>query len=116
MSHYPLSLSLSLPSIFDKFMNPLPTWRQMNMDTTVEAEAVLFRLLAEMPPWRKWQLIDQHLQLGREMLRGRLQARYPAATAVQIHRLMADELLGRELAETVYGPYSPELVVLVTQA
>jgi hypothetical protein len=31
----------------------LPTWREMNMDTSPEAEAVLFKLWREAPAWRK---------------------------------------------------------------
>ena len=36
----------------------LPTWRQMNSDTTPEAEAVLLRLWRETPGWRKWELME----------------------------------------------------------
>jgi hypothetical protein len=31
----------------------LPTWREMNLDTTPEAEAILFKLWRETPAWRK---------------------------------------------------------------
>lgn len=42
----------------------LPTWRQMNRDTSPEAEAILVRLWRETPAWRKWELMED-LSTGR---------------------------------------------------
>jgi hypothetical protein len=36
----------------------LPTWREMNRDTSPEAEEVLFKLLRETPGWRKWEMME----------------------------------------------------------
>jgi len=36
----------------------LPTWREMNWDTSPEAEAVLFKLWRETPAWRQVERIE----------------------------------------------------------
>ena len=45
----------------------LPTWREMNRDTTPEAEAVLIRLWRETPAWRKWELMEDLNRAAREL-------------------------------------------------
>lgn len=63
----------------------LPTWREMNRDTDPQTEAVLFALWRETSAWGKLRMMGA---LNR------------AARAA----LLADELLGPELAAQVYGP------------
>ena len=81
-----------------------PTWREMNRDTTPEAEAVLFRLLREAPVWRKWQLMEDLNRTARRLAPSRAGRRYPEATPEELRRPLADQLLGPELAAEVYGP------------
>ena len=83
---------------------PLPTWREMNYDTTPEAEAVLLRLWRETPGWRKWQMMEELNRLARELALAGLRRRHPDASPEVLRRRLADLLLGPELAAQVYGP------------
>jgi hypothetical protein len=79
---------------------------QVFPDTPPETERVLFAMLREMPPWRKLEMVAQLNQAGRELALVGLQTRYPTATREELHRRLADILLGNELAARVYGPAS----------
>lgn len=72
-------------------------------DTQPEAEAVLLRLLRETPVWRKMQLLGQLNQMTRSVALSSLRQQYPHADETQLQRLLADRLLGPELAEKAYG-------------
>jgi len=80
----------------------------MLTDTTPEADAVLLQLLRQTPVWRKLQLMDQLNQMAHAMVLSDLRQRYPQATPDELRRLLADRLLGAELAAKVYGP-APQL-------
>jgi len=82
----------------------LPTWRQMNRDTTPEAEAVLVRLWRETPGWRKWEMMEELNRTAREFALAGLRRRYPEASPEELRRRLADLLLGPELAAQVFGP------------
>ncbi len=77
---------------------------QVFPDTPPETERVLFAMLRNMPPWRKLEMVAQLNQAGRELALAGLRTRYPAATQDELHRRLADILLGAELATRVYGP------------
>ncbi len=77
---------------------------QVFPDTPPETEHVLFTLLRDIPPWRKLEMVAQLNQAGRELALAGLRMRYPAATQDELHRRLADILLGAELAARVYGP------------
>lgn len=81
-----------------------PTWRQMNADTTPEAEAVMLRLWRETPAWRKWQMMEAMNATARELALDGLRARHPDAPPEELRRRLADLLLGVELAAEVFGP------------
>jgi len=81
-----------------------PTWREMTLDTTPEAEAVLFRLWRETPAWRKWELMEDLNRTARALALAGLRRRYPDAGPDELRRRLADLLLGPELAAEVYGP------------
>ncbi len=85
-------------------LSHLPTWRQMNRDTTPEAEAVLIRLWGETPSWRKWKMMEHLNRTARELAHAGLQRRHPDATPEELRRCLADLVLGPELAAQVYGP------------
>jgi len=85
-------------------LSHLPTWRQMNLDTTPEAEAVLIRLWRETPAWRKWELMEDLNRAGRLLALTGLRRRYPEAEPEELRRRLADLLLGPESAAEVYGP------------
>ena len=73
-------------------------------DTTPEADALLLQLLRQTPVWRKWELMSQLNDMTKSLALGDLRRRYPQATPDELRRLLADRLLGVELAEKAYGP------------
>ena len=85
-------------------LSHLPTWRQMNRDTSPEAEAVLVRLWRETPAWRKWELMEDLNRAARLLALAGLRRRYPNASPEELRRRLADLLLGPELDAEVYGP------------
>ena len=74
------------------------------MDTSPEAEAVLFQLLRETPGWRTWQMMDDMTRTVRQIALAGLRSRHPDASDEEIKRRLADILLGEKLAAKVYGP------------
>ena len=82
----------------------LPTWREMHMDTSPAVEAVQFKLYREAPVWKKWELVNQLNQTARTLALSGLRERHPHAASEVLQRLLADMILGPELAERVYGP------------
>ena len=77
-------------------------------DTRPEAEAVLIRLLRQAPPWRKLEMVDQLNQSVKLLALVGLRQRYQQDSEDQLHRRLADLLLGDELALKVYGPLLEE--------
>lgn len=82
----------------------LPTWREMNWDTSPEAEAVLFKLWRETPAWRKLEMMENLNQGARELALIGLRKRFPEASPEELQRRLASILLGDDLACRVYGP------------
>ena len=86
----------------------LPTWREMNRDTSPEAEAVLLAYWREAPVWEKWRRMTQLNQAGRLLALAGLRRRYPHASESEVQRRLADLVLGPELAGAAYGPLPPD--------
>ena len=82
----------------------LPTWREMNLDTTPETEAVLFKMWRETPAWRKLQMMEGLNRSARQLSLIGLKQRHPNASPEELRRLLADIVLGPELAACAYGP------------
>lgn len=89
-------------------VSKLPTWREMNSDTTPEAEAILLAYWREAPAWEKWHRMIELNRSARSLAVAGLRRRYPDAAEEEIRRRLADLLLGPELAARVYGPPPPE--------
>jgi len=81
----------------------LPTWREMNLDTSPETEAVLFKLWRETPAWRKLELLEDLNHTARQLALAGLRRRFPGASSEKLRRRLADLLLGEELAAEVFG-------------
>ena len=73
-------------------------------DTTPEADAVQLEILRQMPVWRKLQLMEDLTDMAREVALSSLRRQFPGASEKELQRLLADRLLGPELAAVVYGP------------
>ena len=82
----------------------LPSWREMNKDTSPEVEAVLFKLWRETPPWRKLEMMEGLNRTARQLALIGLRRRFPNASTDELRRRLATMLLGEELATCVYGP------------
>ncbi|GJM39916.1 MAG: hypothetical protein DHS20C20_01980 [Ardenticatenaceae bacterium] len=82
----------------------LPTWREMNADTSPEADAILFKLWRETQGWRKLEMMENLNRTAREVAMAGLKQRYPTASKQELKRRLATLLLGEELAMQVYGP------------
>ncbi|MBE2202324.1 MAG: hypothetical protein IAE79_27180 [Anaerolinea sp.] len=77
-------------------------------DTAPKADAVLLALLRQTPVWRKLQLMEQINAMTQTLALSGLRRQYPHTAEPQLRRLLADRILGRELADRVYGPISDE--------
>jgi hypothetical protein len=77
-------------------------------DTHPKMEALQIRLLREAPAWRKMEMLVSLNLAARELALAGLRRRYPNAPEQEIHRRLADLLLGEALASKVYG--EPEYV------
>lgn len=96
--------SVSPEKIKKHTRNPrLPTWREMNWDTSPEAEAVLFKLWRETPAWRKLEMMESLNQGARQLALVGLRQRFPDASPEELRRRLASILLGDDLASRVYG-------------
>lgn len=85
-------------------MKKLPSWREMNADTTPEAEAILLKLWRETPGWRKLEMMESLNRSARQLALAGLKHRHPTASEEELKRRLAALLLGEELATQVYGP------------
>ena len=72
-------------------------------DTHPKMEALQIKLLREAPPWRKMEMLVSLNASARELAVAGLRRRYPEAGPSELHRRLADLLLGEDLACKVYG-------------
>ena len=77
--------------------------REALSDTDPSAELVRARLLREMPPRRKVELVEDANRTSRLLTLAGIRARHPELSVEQQQRLLMDLVLGNELAERVYG-------------
>lgn len=82
----------------------LPTWRELHRDTAPEIEAMQLAYFRTLPPWEKMERLGQLYWMARELALEGIRHRHPHASPAEQQRLLADLLLGPELAATVYGP------------
>lgn len=73
-------------------------------DTDAKAETILIELLRAATAARKLELLGELNASARQLALMGLAARHPGATEMELRRLLADLLLGPELAVRVYGP------------
>ena len=72
-------------------------------DTHPKMEALQITLFRETPPWRKMEMLVSLNASARELAMAGLRKRYPNAVEAEIHRRLADLLLGEALAQKIYG-------------
>ncbi len=72
-------------------------------DTHPDIEALQIQLLRQVPGWRKMEMLASLNAAAREVALAGLRRRYPNANEAEIHRSLADLLLGEELALKIFG-------------
>jgi len=71
-------------------------------DTDPQIEAIQIQLLRCMPSWKKMAILGYLNEMVRMLVISGIKERYPHATSKQIHRMLAELMLGAELARKVY--------------
>ena len=75
----------------------------LSPDTNPKAEQIQIEIIKRLPAWRKAAALDDLNETVRVLAASGLKQRHPEATPEQLWRLLADLLLGTELAGKVYG-------------
>lgn len=72
-------------------------------DTHPKMEALQIELIRRMPSWKKFAMVDSLNETVKTLAIGGIKQRHPEATPEQIRRMLAEIMLGAELAQKVYG-------------
>jgi hypothetical protein len=80
-----------------------PRFTSGKSDTTPEARRAQYDIYRRMSPARKFQLIFRTYEMGKQLAMAGLRMRHPGATEEELWRLWAQQHLGPELFEKVYG-------------
>jgi hypothetical protein len=72
-------------------------------DTHPKMEALQIELWRQASPTRKMQMLAELNAAVRLLALAGLRSQYPEASEEELHRRLADRLLGEELARKVYG-------------
>ncbi|OGO29478.1 MAG: hypothetical protein A2Z16_12040 [Chloroflexi bacterium RBG_16_54_18] len=72
-------------------------------DTHPKIEALQIELIRRMPSWKKFAAVDDLNETIKMLAALGIQQRHPGATPEQVRRLLADQMLGEDLARKVYG-------------
>ncbi len=81
----------------------------MHADTDPAVEQIVFKFCREAPAWRKLKMAGELTEAMLLLSKSGLRNRYPKASPEQIRRLLADQILGPELAVKVYGPLNVDM-------
>jgi hypothetical protein len=73
-------------------------------DTSNEAEAVRLRALRAMSRTRRLTMALGWSQSVRELSRAGLRRQFPDVSEPELHRMLAERVLGADLASKAYGP------------
>jgi len=72
-------------------------------DTHPKMEALQIEFIRRMPAWKKFAVVDGLNETVKMLAMSGIKQRHPSATPQQIHRMLAELMLGEELAEKAYG-------------
>jgi len=72
-------------------------------DTHPNMEALQIRLLRKAPSWKKMKMMADLNESAQKLALAGLRSRHPEASEKELHRRLADLLLGEDLALKVYG-------------
>ena len=71
-------------------------------DTHPKMEALQIKLLRETPPWRKMEILAAMNKFASSLAMAGLRQRFPDADEAELHRHLADLILGPELARKIF--------------
>jgi len=74
----------------------------LSADTHPKMEQLQIELIRRMPSWKKISIVDGLNETVKTLADSGVKQRHPNATQKQIHRMLADLMLGAELAQKVY--------------
>jgi hypothetical protein len=72
-------------------------------DTHPKIEAMQIELIRRMPAWKKIAVVDGLNETVKTLAWSGIKERHPNATQQELHRMLAELILGVELAQKVYG-------------
>lgn len=71
-------------------------------DTHPKMEALQIELIRRMPSWKKIAMVDSLNRTVKTLALNGIRQRQPQATPEQVRRMLAELILGEELARKVY--------------
>jgi hypothetical protein len=74
----------------------------LSSDTHPQMEALQIELIRRMPAWKKLAIVEGLNETVRALAMSGIQERHPNATPQEVKRMLADLILGDELARKVY--------------
>lgn len=74
----------------------------LSSDTHPKIEALQIELIRRMPAWKKIAIVDGLNETVKTLAISGIKQRHPNATPEQVHRMLAELMLGAELARKVY--------------
>jgi len=66
-------------------------------------EALQIQVIRRMPAWKKIAIVDDLNETVKMLAVSGIKQRHPSATPEQVHRMLAELMLGEDLARKVYG-------------
>ena len=75
----------------------------LSSDTNPKIEALQIEFIRRMPAWKKFSMVDSLNETVRTLAVSGIKQRHPEAAPAQIQRMLADLMLGAELARKVYS-------------
>lgn len=77
-------------------------------DTDPKIEKLQFDLVRKLPTSKKLMMVASLNQDALDLAWSGLRAQYPHESTAHLRRLLADRILGTELARKVFGPHKEE--------
>jgi hypothetical protein len=74
----------------------------LSSDTHPKIEQMQIEFIRRMPAWKKIAVVDGLNETVKTLAVSGIKQRHPDATPQQIHRMLAELMLGAELAHKVY--------------
>jgi hypothetical protein len=74
----------------------------LSSDTNPKIERIQIEFIRRMPAWKKFAMVDGLNETVKTLAMSGIKQRHPNATPQQIRRMLAELMLGAELAHKVY--------------